>query len=150
MTDTIKKFSQDTFAVETTVNLEPIRIMDLFTGAFEGGSNYWCARVRPSDEGKALLEDEDYLRHVAEIISVDPAEVASFFYLWMPLTEAGIVVHTDEGEAFRLDRSACHRGLQSMARRSPKDFALLCSEDDDANTADTYLQYCCFNEVVYG
>lgn len=49
--------------------------------------------------------------------------------------------------AINLDR--IERGLTTMARKSPQDFADILTDDYDNNTGDVFLQYCVFDELVY-
>lgn len=56
----------------------------------------------------------------------------------------------DGGGMVILDLDAVRRGLQVMATECPRHFANLVNEDDDAETADVFVQCCVFGEVIYG
>lgn len=49
-----------------------------------------------------------------------------------------------------LDIAAIRQGLQLMAIKSPSHFADLVQENDDAITADVFIQYALLGEIVYG
>jgi hypothetical protein len=48
------------------------------------------------------------------------------------------------------DLAAVRRGLQVMAEKYPRHFSDIVSGDDDATTADVFVQCCVLGEVVYG
>jgi len=128
-------------------DVTPQRIADLLCGAFEGGSNYWIESIRyeyadgfTADMFKmhgACQFPDDY-HHPAQII---------------PLFEGcSVWVNPEEDDLgpYRLDRGAIVNGLQLMAQNHPKHFADIVAENDDADTADVFLQCCLMGEVVFG
>jgi len=123
----------------------------LLTGAFEGGSNYWYMieeykfpeGVTYADfrEGGRFTDPEDYW-HPATII---------------PFHKGCAVVISDreadpdnDKERWTLDRPALIRGWNVMRDKFPRHYADAISENDDADTADVYLQCCLFGDLVYG
>lgn len=55
----------------------------------------------------------------------------------------------DEGETYKLDEEAVLRGLAVMAQKYPRHFSDFRNENDDALTADVFLQCALFGEVKY-
>lgn len=119
------------------------RVADLLIAAFEGGSNYW-------------YQIEGY-----EVPPVVKAHVMGgpmvYKYADYPLCDGGAVVVSDakvkaarKMTKVRLDWARVKGGLEAMAVKYPKHFGLWLSEDDDANTADVFLQCCVFGDLVYG
>lgn len=121
--------------VPLTVSVE--RIKDMLTTAFEGGSNYWieCA--------ERIGEAQDH-------------EKAPFL-CDAPFVKDGGLRIKDEGDAinhnggwFNINPQTIKEGLEKMAAKYPKAWADFMNENDDAGTADTFVQCICFGEEVYG
>jgi len=113
------------------------RVADLICGAFEGGSNYWAAAVSISDDGRPWSDVGAYASDVPALGgSVEVVEHEA---------------HDDSGRmVWVLDRLACERGLRVMAADYPNAWAAFLSDNDDATTADVFLQCALFGEVIYG
>lgn len=109
------------FTVTTTISSE--RITDLLCGALEGGSNYW-AHFR--------VECDD-------VYDIDNPEWA--------LT---VIDAEDDGRKYTINRDSLIKGLSKLKEIVPHHFNHFMNEDDDAETADCYLQCCVFNDVIYG
>lgn len=115
------------------------QIAGLLITAFEGGSNYWCKI--------------DYEK------SVKPEVLWKFGYeevyprIQWPLSEGGRIfvtnIHGDSERGY-LDLSSIKRGLNLMAQDHPRHFSDILKNNEDATTADVFLQCCVFGEVVYG
>ncbi len=118
-----------------TTTITDERISDLLCGAFEGGSNYWyCIELQRKPEGAECTYVQDYpLQGGSLLISADgnpnPARGDGF---WL------------------LNREALESGLETMQEKYPRHWHDFVSEQDDAETADVYLQCCLFGEVVFG
>lgn len=118
--------------VKTTIALDDGRISDLLCSALEGGSNYWVRKIT----------DEDF----------KGAEWASE----APMTGGSFVLLHDDPETddmtgrTLINRDVCEHGLQVMAEKYTTHFADLIGENDDATTADVFLQCCVFGEIIYG
>lgn len=113
------------------------RVGDLLCSAFEGGSNYWYT----------ILEHYQ-APHVGK---------KELCYAHMVLAPTGLghtVITTNECDArdelHVLNRAACLQGLVLMQKEYPKAWLDFLNEDDDADTADVFLQLCLFGEVIYG
>jgi hypothetical protein len=128
--------------VDIYVDLE--RVGDLLCTAFEGGSNYWYYIEKfIAPPKRDFVWDKSHLyRHVE-----------------YPLCEGGALMVSDAASGCqpelpkkgkRLDLPALRAGLELMAREYPKHFADFQAEQDDATTADVFLQCCMFGRLVYG
>ena len=60
------------------------------------------------------------------------------------------VPEDDDGKTYNLDKEAMFRGVKVMAEKYPKHFADFREENDDAVTADVWLQCALLGELVYG
>ncbi len=122
--------------IELVLKVSHERINDLICGAFEGGSNYWYCIGSfnyPDGETKESLGIE-------------------FEHMELPMKGGSLTItveEEDDGKIYTLDKEACIRGLKVMAEKYPEHFADWRNEDDDATTADVYLQCCLFGEIVY-
>lgn len=133
------------------------RVVNLLISAFEYGSEYWIAaivKVEPKDtQGNATY------RHIYDREKVfDPeAPPMRIPHAEYPLLPGGaVIVQLDEavdgkGLSHVLDRAAIEKGLKLFF--SPAYSRHSCNwlnEEDDAETADVFLQLCLFGEIVYG
>jgi hypothetical protein len=125
------------YQVNTTI--DPQRVQDMIIGAFEGGSNYWIER--------------------AVLIHPKPEELPEDGVVWWGnskrnvFAEADFLVKVkpdDESDFFHLGPRQVRDGLEIMARDYGRHFADMIAENDDATTADVFLQCCLFGELVYG
>jgi hypothetical protein len=108
---------------------------NMLVGALEGGSNYWY-----SDATIVRLPDRLTL---AAADGYHPLEL-------VPTLKGGQVHITAEGQACILNLASLEHGLAIMQTKYPHHWANILQEDDDAETADVFLQCVCFGEVVYG
>ena len=108
------------------------RLNDLLVTAFEGGITYWCSGIeRAADtiESKALPYHSDALLAGARL---------------------SLTVFDDEEASYPLDLHDCAAGLVTMSTKYPKHFADFLAENEDATTADVFIQCCIFGELIYG
>jgi hypothetical protein len=133
-----------TFTVTQEVPEE--RVRDLFCSAWDGGSSYWCT-----------MKDRTVPKAAEAIIKKERAERGEFFDHEYPFIPGVKVILTDASgedsgfpEPWELTREKLITGLQVMATKYPTHFANFQNEDDDAETADVYLQCCLFGEIVFG
>lgn len=152
MTTKAETVLSGTFAsLPITVDVPTKRICDLLVGAFEGGSNYWYTELDYDlpegityddfKEGGKFTDPDDY-RHPLELV---------------PFVEGCALTLKDaEGDepdkVYRIDRAALLKGLELFAKdeklkRHWRDFI---DENDDAITADVFLQFVVFGECLYG
>ena len=127
----------------TTETVLTKHVRDLLITAFEGGSNYWYRGLRcgelPAGTRKADLE---------------------CWYAEVPLQEGGSVKFKDAYEPdtdlidddgyYSLTLVGVTRGLAIMRENHPRHWADFTQKNDDAITADVFLQCCIFGEIVYG
>lgn len=142
------------FDVRTRVSNKDVA--NLLCGAFEGGTYYWCVIVEiikpPEDVIWSDRNDQGEL---------DEGAILYRKYDY-PVTPGGAVVITtqeeyDEAEGdvskmktYRLDRDTIARGLNVMLKKYPSQLAAFLEGNDDADTADIFVQCCAFGEIVYG
>lgn len=109
------------------------RIKDLLCSAFEGGINYWVDHVEITDR---------------------PAQAE--YYHESPVYGGLLTIHVEKSEVVKgkeivkLDRKSLEKGLQIMQEKYPHHWADFIAENDDAITADVYVQCCVFDDVIYG
>lgn len=112
-----------TVPVKVTHTFDRERIECLLISAFEGGSNYWIKWAQPVQGGDIYDAAFDY----------------------------GVRIRADgEPHSRLLNLTAMAKGLQDMADHWPNHMADILNGNDDATTADIFLQVCLFGEVVYG
>jgi hypothetical protein len=143
------------------VNVTEKTLQSLLVGALEGGSNYWYYVVDTKfpqgityedfrhPNGKFNNDPEDYWHPLQVIPFIEGCSV-----IFIDIEDSDIDPDDDEAVAnvkkYTLDRAACLRGIEVMAEKYPHHFADVVAENDDADTADVYLQCCLFGECVYG
>ena len=116
---------------DKTFVLKPIEVTDdhldsILVGAFEGGSNYWAAKV------EVAKDDYKGKKFASECVAA-----------------GGILNIYVEGACHTLDRDMLINGLQQFINES-KRFGHLWPDGGDAGTDDMILQYALFEEVIYG
>jgi hypothetical protein len=122
-------------------------IANLLCNALEGGSNYWYMIEKKVEPKKIEFHEK---------IGAD----ATIPALWMheyPLNPGGALVLSDpegkdKNKRYLLDEKAVERGLQLFAnsKEMSHHWGDVLKESDDATTADVFLQFCVFGEVIYG
>ena len=128
--------------IELVLKVSHERINDLICGAMEGGSNHWYC----IDSFNYPVKEGTLERHTKESLGI------KFGHIELPMKGGSLTISDSEdggGNTFTLDKEACIRGLKVMAEKYPEHFADWRNEDDDATTADVYLQCCLFGEIVY-
>lgn len=157
MTETIDALKRD--AVFTTISVprevKTERVMGLLCGLIENGYSSWSHRIKSYDYATGLSEDD-----FKEGGRLAPKEDYWPRYCRVPLHDnCSMILLVDdekEGEDSGKTREAIFnpenikKGLELMAKNSPKHFNDLLDENDDANTADIFGQYVVYGEVVYG
>lgn len=123
--------------VRATVRIPVEKIQDLITTAIEGGSNYWARFEFP----------QDYKEKYGS-------------YEQIPFKGGDITVYDIEtGELLgHLNGATLKMGLQLMADRKDikgkvvpaRHFKNLATDNEDAETADVFMQLAVMGEIVYG
>jgi hypothetical protein len=121
-----------TVNVQTSIPLQ--RLSDLLCSAIEGGSNYWIE----------YWERHNATRKQAEFLSDVPFVEGA----WLELKDNDDT--TSGGGVFKINMETLSKGLQIFSDKYPKHFSDFINENDDAITADVFLQCCCFGEAIYG
>lgn len=126
--------------VKSTTIVELERMKDLLIGAFEGGSNYWAGCDEWQVERRRDGED------VYDLIIRDHTVSYPFYDV------------EDNEQLGKLNFEGMKRALQFMANgrdKNDKPFPMrhwqaFIDENDDAETADVFLQLAIMGEIVYG
>ena len=128
---------EQTFAVTSISNIPYSRVSDLLVAAFEGGCNYW---MNTADAVKPPMITYQYV----------PGHTHPRYEY--PLNEGGAVdcIVDGDSETHRLDLPAIKKGLHLMAEKYPEQFADFINMNEDADTADIFVQCCLFGDVIYG
>jgi hypothetical protein len=140
------------FVVKNFATFDDERVRDLLVGAFEGGSNYWYmiesydygGGYGPADfvpGGRAFIEGwAGLLAYMLPFVEGCSLLISS------PATD-----DDSERKMDKLDRAALQKGLALMAKNYGfTHYADFVNENDDANTADVFLQLSLFGEVIFG
>jgi hypothetical protein len=128
----------DTLIPLVAYNITVERVKDLLTSAFEGGSGYWI------EETERIGEAKD--RKQAPFLCDAPFVKDGY----LKVKEDGTEAKHGKGGWFNVDPKTLTEGLKVMAEKYPKHFADFVAENDDADTADVFLQCVCFGETIYG
>lgn len=124
------------------------RISDVLVGAFEGGSNYWMARI----SAITPIPKAD-IKAIGDKLGIKDA-VAT--YQVIPFMEGnGVIIQesepsSDTPKQLILNLESLAKGLDLMAQKHSRHFADIVEENDDANTSDVLVQLAVFGEIVYG
>jgi hypothetical protein len=139
------------------IEIAPRRIADLMVTAIEGGSNYWCRSV--------LLLRWEPGNHFSEVLSgreaVAAAEADSESDNWYDcpalfgdgsLFEIEVGEYNEEGEpqSRRITQADFKVGLKLMAEKYGQHFGDFLNDNEDATTADVFLQCVALKDIVYG
>lgn len=120
-----------TTAVQTTVTDDQLK--NLLCSAFEDGSNYWIDHVEITNRPKQ----------------------AEYFHE-SPVYGGELTIHVEKSETLpgkevvKLNRAALEKGLQVFHDKYPHHWADFIAENDDAITADVFVQCCVFGDAIYG
>jgi hypothetical protein len=134
MNEVVEKLEQT--VINMPVSISAKRLMDVLTGAVEGGSNYW-ARISKYNypEGKSR---EDY----------------SYPHIELPFDGGSITFEdAEEQEGFEptdLTYDKLQNGLKVMAEKYDWHFKNIVDENDDAETSDVLLQCALFGQITFG
>lgn len=110
------------FKVRSEFSITRQRVIDLFISACEGGSNYWCAELTPKGNGDA----------------------------YMSMLAGFTVVESETAKKTVVTSKDIQGGLELMAKKYPRHFFDFLQENEDAVTADVFLQLCVFKDLIYG
>lgn len=137
------KAAVQNISVSVIQNVPFQRIGDLIVSAFEGGSNYWMEISKTKKpQSFSFLYDAD----------LGGEEPKIYWPVDYPLNGGSVTISDAEGEMpdSVLDLESIKRGLQAMATECPRHWQTFLAENDDAETADVFLQCCLYGEIIYG
>lgn len=106
-----------------TIPFKWSRVVDLFISACEGGSNYWCKELTPRGRHKDHYE----------------AMLGGF-----------TLIELEDDKRHEVTPEMIQTALEQFPITQPRAFADWVAENDDAETADIFLQLCVFGEPIYG
>lgn len=112
--------------IVTKVSVTEEQIDNLLCSWRESGHSDWFDRIRVTTPA---TEPTEYIHEI-------------------PLRGGELAVLV-ERKWYSLDKAALERGLQTMAEKYPKVFQQIVDENDDALTADCFVQCCLFGEERY-
>lgn len=129
--------------------IEEEELWDLMVTAFEGGSNYWIGTVNVSVETRKL--------HSIFASEFGNTVTSWRWYHQVPFVLAGtsgykgheLEMDTPAGK-FYLTINKLFDGLKLMHEEASTHYNNFISENWDAITADVFLQYALFGEVIFG
>ena len=126
------------FTVPESVNVE--RVKGLLCSAFEGGSNYWYMDLDVHQWPDGVSSRERVDAHIYD------------WHTEVPVVEGGVLSLVDkyEGDEHLLDLAKITKGLAIMREKYPRHWSNFATENDDAETADVFLQCCVFDDIIYG
>jgi hypothetical protein len=135
------------FDIKTTRTVTAERVTNLFCSSFEGSYSPWLNKVRNlSGEPVRTPDEKGYPWYSI------PAYVDGDFAFEVTYDDPN-AEEDDDGnpgqKTMTLKRADIERGLEVLASKYPKHFADLMDENDDALTADLYMQCIVFGEEVY-
>ena len=124
--------------MQIAINVPAERVSNLLVSAFEGGSSYWVWSAM-------LLSGKE----TTNPWYADPTLFENDFSFEVRYDDPTKPEGNGEGVA-AIHNADIITGLTLMARNSPSHFGDLLSENDDATTADVFLQYVVLGDVIYG
>lgn len=131
-------------SVTTTVEVTNDRVLDLLVTAFEGGSNYWIQEVISNPPAGTKYEDfKSGGKH-------EPDEYYPAYQI-LPFVGGSLtIIDNEDGTKYCLNSTAIKDGLQLMASKYPRHWENFIDNNDDAETADVFLQCATMGDVVFG
>lgn len=128
--------------MKIAIDIPAKRIADLLTTCAESSAvTYWCSAMKPAPRS-------GFEKRVAK---------AKWWYAEAKAIDDGLLIDVTEMNADGTGRDKVHRvnaarlrkGLRIMAEKHGRHFGDLLNENDDATTADVFLQCVALGEVVY-
>lgn len=88
----------------------------------------------------------------AEVKKVNkPKDVEIACWEVSPISGGSILIYDfHEKKIYNLNLKKIEKGLKVMSQKFPKHFADFLSGNDDAITADVFIQCCLFQDIIYG
>ena len=122
---------------------------DMLCGALEGGSNYWYylpdTSMCDKHEAKETKSREPLVSLMMRAVIAGES---------VPVHDLESITNDVEGDSGDLlgyfDMTSIRKGEELMREKAPTHWANLVGENDDAETADVWFQYCVLGDIVYG
>lgn len=128
-------------------NVDANSLIDLLVNAFDTGiTNYWAATA------EVVLPDDFDIYKVAWLKNPEHWAKCRKVYI-APFVEGGKVTlfdNEEEGVEYVLDLEAIKRGVEVMSSKYERHWCNFRSGNDDAETADVFVQCCVLGEIVFG
>jgi hypothetical protein len=123
--------------VKATVRIPNQKIKDMITTAIEGGCHYWAKFVFPANykEKYGSFEQIPFKGGSIEVYDCETGELLG--YLNQATMQVGLQLMADRKDM---------KGKVVPARH----FKNLATDNEDAETADVFMQLCVLGEIVYG
>lgn len=151
--------------INITLPVPRERVADLLCSALEGGSNYWYMITEKINPNLWSFDK----RPTYDTPQEAEKNINDHFLHYYPFNEGGALLINDENadepelkEPVRLDMARIYHGLQRWAADSQKEdgdesrsshphhWSDFMTGNEDEETAEVFLQYCVFGEVIYG
>jgi hypothetical protein len=136
--------------MKTTMEVEvPLqRLQDVWINALDSGSiSYWCASVGVTAKGTDTVES----------LALDEQNDLQERYIAPFRHDGKVGIELQEPDdipggpkTYIFDLRAMRHALTVMSKHYPRHLADILSGNDDANTADAFVQCAIFGELVYG
>ena len=124
--------------IQVKIKIEGEMLSNLLVNALEGGSNYWYSNVKFDDSRDRepvsyMRYDEWFAKCLDESI---PFEIH--------------ITEDEWGKTHVLDLGSVTTGTMLFVEEETRHYDDWVQGDDDATTADVWLQLCLFGKVVFG
>lgn len=126
--------------IKVPVNVSRQIIVDQLESAVNGGCNYWMFQLFPV---------------FGPLFNIDMFPGEKFFEIIFA-EECGFdITHVNRGQgqepqASRLTFDKIEKGLKIMAKKDFVRFCQIVNQTGDSLTADVFMQYCLFGELIFG
>ena len=133
------------YTFTATIKVDYNDILNLIINGFDMAIAYWCRDADPH------YPDDFDVQKIPWLKGKDGWSKVRKLY-FCPLVPGGkIVLHDDvSGKEVTMDLESIQRGIDVMSSEYPRHWADFMSENDDAITADVFIQCCVFGESPYG
>lgn len=137
--------------VTLNIPVDERRILDLICTGLEQGCGYWAEGVAYSEESPYKLAEGVKARDFAKGGKHNLCEYMNACQHVALFPGCAFILEDRETKKrYELNREACLKGLEIMARDWPQHFSNWLSENDDAITGDVFIQCALLGDIVYG
>jgi hypothetical protein len=135
--------TEHAFTVTTKVDYNDI--LNLIINAFDTAIGYWCRDADPHYPEGFDVKKIPWLKR-----KVEWKYTRKLYFC--PLVPGGrLEMHdTVEDKTVYMDLESVQRGIDVMSKKYPQHWSDFLSQNDDAITADVFIQCCVFGEAIYG